>query len=318
MTHRAQLHARSEWFKNTAERYGFQACRVAQAGPLDEEARKLEAWLNQNMHGQLGYMERHFDARTDPRKLVPGAKSVVSLAMNYYPGDASVPGGGKGFPKISRYAWGRDYHKVLRGKMKHFLKEAQAEFGAFSARGFVDSAPVMDKAWAARAGVGWIGKHTNLLGRKMGSWFFLAELIIDLELQADVRVPDYCGQCTRCIDACPTDAIVAPYQLDASRCISYFTIEIKDHAPPELASKMKDWVFGCDICQEVCPWNRFAAPHREPDFEPRNGLPQVSAAEWSTMGQAEFEETFAGMALRRAGYQGMRNNLEDAGHLSPD
>lgn len=285
---------------------------MAPAGPLDDEARKLETWLQQGYHGSMGYMEQNIEKRLDPRLLVPGAQSVVSLAMNYYPGNARQPGGSGGHPKVSRYAWGRDYHKVLRTKMKNMLREAHQVWGQFAARGFVDSAPVMDKAWAQRAGVGWIGKHTNLISRKMGSWFFLAELVIDLELQSDVAVPDYCGRCTRCIDACPTDAIVAPYQLDARRCISYFTIEVQE-ADAQLREHMEDWIFGCDICQEVCPWNRFAVPHQEPDFQARNQLPERPAALWLEMDEATFNERFAGTPLRRAGYEGLRKNLKHAG-----
>jgi epoxyqueuosine reductase len=313
MPTRHQENERKRWFKDKALAYGFQQCRVAAAGPLPEESRRLEQWLAQGRHGAMGYMERHFDERTDPTKLLPGARSVVSLAMNYYPGDELQPGAEAGYPKVSRYAWGRDYHKVLRGKMKHFIREAQQAWGQFSARGFVDSAPVMDKAWAARSGVGWIGKHTNLLNRPNGSYFFLAEIVTDLAMSPDVAVGDYCGRCTRCIDACPTGAITAPYQLDARRCISYLTIEIKDNADPALAEKMEDWVFGCDICQEVCPWNRFSKPHQEPDFAPRNDLPARSARQWKSMSKDEFEERFAGMAIRRATYEGMMRNLSDAG-----
>ena len=254
--------------KAEAQRLGFLSCGIARADFLEEEAPRLEKWLQQGMHGQMSYMENHFDKRLDPRLLVPGAQSVISLLLNYYPEQQQEEGG----YKISKYAYGEDYHFVIRDKLKFLLSFIREEIGEVEGRGFVDSAPVLDKAWAAKSGLGWMGKHSNLLTQKVGSYYFIAELIVDLPLDCDSPVTDHCGSCTACIDACPTEAIVAPYQVDGSKCISYFTIELKDELPNEMKGKFDDWMFGCDVCQDVCPWNRFSSPHKEPRFQPHPEL----------------------------------------------
>ena len=254
------------------------SCGISKAGFLEQEAPRLEAWLNQNRHGQMQYMENHFDLRTDPTKLVPGAKSVVTFIYNYY---SPVKQKDKQAPKISMYAYGSDYHKVIKKKLKELQYFITENFGDINIRGFVDSAPVMDKAWAEKSGLGWIGKHSNLINKEKGSYFFIAELILDLELDTDLPIKDYCGTCTKCIDECPTDAIIKPYVVDGSKCISYLTIELKDEIiPDEFNGKMDNWMFGCDACQEVCPWNRFSTTHKEPLFEPSLDLINLTKKEW--------------------------------------
>ncbi|MEX0966493.1 MAG: tRNA epoxyqueuosine(34) reductase QueG [Bacteroidia bacterium] len=295
----------TEIVKRIAVNLGFSYCGIARAAPLDDEARKLEQWLKQGQHGEMAYMERHFDMRIDPRKLVPGARSVISLLYNYFPvttqpADAEV--------KISKYAYGRDYHKVIRKKLKQFLLQLRQQIGDVHGRGFVDSAPVMDKAWAQRAGTGWLGKHTNLINKQQGSFFFIANLITDLELQPDPPVRDYCGTCTRCIDACPTDAIT-PYSVDANRCISYLTIELKDRIPDHFKDKMEDWAFGCDICQDVCPWNRFSKPHQEPDFKMKPEIAAWNIKEWEEMTEHIFDKAFEGSPIKRTKFSGMKRNI---------
>ena len=278
---------------------------MAQAGFLEAEAPRLEQWLLQGRHGSMGYMERHFDLRLDPTKLVPGARSVISLAYNYFsPPRQQDPDA----PRISTYAYGRDYHKVLKKRLKGLMAFIVEQFGEVALRAFVDSAPVLEKAWAERAGIGWRGKHTNVIRQGSGSWFFLCELITDLELEPDAPATDHCGTCRRCIDACPTEAIT-PYGVDGSRCISHLTIELKEAIPQEFAGKLDGWVFGCDICQEVCPWNRFAAPHQEPEFEPRAELMGLSADEWHGMTEVVFDRLFEGSAVKRTKYSGLRRNL---------
>lgn len=291
-----------------AAEIGFSHVGFAVAEHMDEEARRLEDWLSGDGHGQMKYMENHFDLRTDPRKLVPGARSVISLMFNYYSDEVqSDPDA----PRISRYAYGRDYHRVLRKRLKLLFSRLQEEFGEISGRGFVDSAPVLERDWARRAGNGWVGKNTMLINPKAGSYYFLAELITDLALEADAPMKDYCGTCTKCIDACPTDAISkAGYILDGSRCISYLTIELKDAIPDEFAGKMENWMFGCDICQEVCPWNRFARKHDEPSFEPKEELLGMSRGEWMEITEEIFDGLFEGTAVRRTKYAGLRRNLE--------
>ncbi|MEQ9306217.1 MAG: tRNA epoxyqueuosine(34) reductase QueG, partial [Marinoscillum sp.] len=248
--------------KKIASNLGFSFCGISKAEFLKEEAPRLEEWLNRGYQGKMGYLENHFDKRLDPTKLVPGAKSVVSLVYNYFPEkEESVEA-----PKIAKYAYGQDYHFVIKDKLKEFMNLIQEEIGEVDGRVFVDSAPVHERAWAAKSGLGWIGKNSLLLNREMGSFFFLAELIIDLELEPDGPMKDYCGTCTACQDACPTNAIPEPYAVDGSRCISYLTIELKDEIPNEFKNKMEGWAFGCDICQDVCPWNRFSKPHNEPAF----------------------------------------------------
>ena len=297
--------------KAKAHELGFLACGVARTDFLASEAPRLEQWLQQGKHGQMGYMANHFDLRLDPRKLVPGAKSVISLAYNYHSTPKQLD---TSAPKLSTYAYGRDYHKVLRKRLKPLMAFITAQFGVVDMRAFVDSGPVMEKAWAQRSGVGWIGKHTNVIRQGAGSWFFLCEIITDLELEPDAPATDHCGSCRRCVDACPTEAIT-PYGVDGSRCISYLTIELKDAIPQEFAGKMEGWTFGCDICQQVCPWNRFSAPHKEPEFEPKAALMALSNEEWHGMTEVVFDRLFEGSAVKRTKYSGLMRNLK---FLGPD
>ena len=297
----------SQLIKKHAKRLGFLSCGISNAGFLEEEAPRLEQWLQQGHHGSMTYMERNFDKRLDPTKLVPGAKSVVSLLYNYYPKNTqSDPTA----PKISKYAYGKDYHVVIKDKLFELMQVLQQEIGEIHGRVFVDSAPVLDKAWAAKAGLGWIGKHSNLISKQTGSFFFIAELITDLSLELDTPVTDHCGSCTACIDACPTDAIIAPYQVDGSKCISYFTIEIKDAIPQEVKGQFDNWTFGCDVCQDVCPWNRFSTPHNEPKFEPSSELLQMSSDDWHEITEAVFDRLFAESAVQRTQFSGLKRNLE--------
>jgi epoxyqueuosine reductase len=296
---------RSELLKAEAHRLGFLACGIAAAGFLKEEAPRLEQWLRQGKHGEMGYMNNHFDLRLDPRKLVPGARSVISLAYNYHtPPLQQDPTA----PKLSTYAYGRDYHKVLRKRLKPLMSFINARFGDVDMRAFVDSGPVLEKAWAQRSGIGWMGKHTNIIRQGEGSFFFLCELITDLELAADAPATDHCGTCRRCIDACPTDAIT-PYGVDGSRCISYFTIELKDAIPQEMSGRFANWAFGCDICQQVCPWNRFSKPHTEPEFMPKPELMGLSAEHWHGMTEVVFDRLFEGSAVKRTKFQGLERNI---------
>lgn len=294
------------WLKNKALELGFSFCGISRADFLKEEAPRLESWLKQGMHGEMTYMENHFDMRLDPRLLVPGAKSVVSLLFNYYPDPTYQTT--EGALKVSKYAWGEDYHDVVKDRLKQLLAELRSEVGDVDGRAFVDSAPVLDKAWAARSGLGWIGKNTNLINKKQGSFFFIAELILDLPLEPDGPVRDHCGTCRACIDACPTEAIVAPYVVDGSKCISYFTIELKRELPQEWAAKMDDWLFGCDVCQDVCPWNRFSVVHNEPRFTPREQLLNMSAGEWRELSHEVFQQVARRSPLKRKGYEGLRMN----------
>ena len=283
---------------------GFLSCGISKAEFLEEEAPRFEKWLNEQKHGQMAYMENHYDKRLDPRLLVPGAKSVVSLLLNYYPDEHQV----EGAPKISKYAYGTDYHFVIKEKLKQLFQILQEEIGEINGRVFVDSAPVMDKAWAGRSGLGWMGKNTNLINKKVGSFFFIAEMILDLKLDYDAPVTDHCGTCTACIDSCPTEALT-PYNIDASRCISYLTIELKDQIPSEFQNKMDDWSFGCDICQDVCPWNRFSKPHNEPLFEPRTELLEFTKKDWEELTEATFDTIFKNSAVKRTRYRGLKRNL---------
>ncbi len=287
---------------------GFSFCGFSKAEFLEEEAPRLETWLNKNMHGDMSYMANHFDMRLDPRLLVPGAKSVVSLLFNYYPGKDVEENYRNGDSKISKYAWGEDYHFVVKDKLKLLLEFIQLEIGEVHGRAFVDSAPVLDKTWAKKSGVGWIGKHTNLINKQQGSFFFIAELIIDLELQADGPVKDHCGTCTACIDACPTDAIIEPYVVDGSKCISYFTIELKKEMPIEFTSKLDDWIFGCDVCQDVCPWNRFSQRHHEPRFTAKENLLTTNRKSWVEMTEDVFSDLAKKSPLKRTGLDGMKRN----------
>ncbi len=292
----------------TAQQLGFSHVGVSKAGFMEPEARRLEAWLNRGFHGKMHYMENHFDKRVDPRKLVPGARSVISLMYNYYSEKKQKD---PEAPKISRYAYGEDYHFVIKRKLKELVKIMQKEVGQINGRVFVDSAPVMERDWAMRSGLGWTGKHTLLIRRGAGSYFFLAEIISDLALEPDMPARDHCGTCRRCIEACPTEAISpSGYLLDARKCISYLTIELREEIPPAYRDKLEGWVFGCDICQQVCPWNRFATPHREPAFEPREKLLEMSKREWLELTEEVFKDLFKKTPVKRAGYLKLRNTME--------
>jgi epoxyqueuosine reductase len=292
--------------KTEAKRLGFDFCGISKAEFLTEEAPRLEGWLKSNRHGKMEYMENHFDKRLDPTLLVDGAKSVVSLLYNYYPEQTQNPEA----PKISKYAYGLDYHDIIKEKLKEFLNTLQEQIGEINGRAFVDSAPVLDKAWAKKSGLGWIGKNSNLINKQQGSFFFIAELIIDLDLEYDGPIKDYCGTCTKCIDACPTGAIVEPYIVDGSKCISYLTIELKDAIPNEFKDKMDNWVFGCDVCQDVCPWNSFSETHHEPQFKNTNGLLEYSSNDWYDMSEELFSKVFKGSAVKRTKFRGLKRNLE--------
>ena len=294
----------SQLIKKSAKNLGFLSCGISKAEFLEEEAPRFEKWLNEQKHGQMAYMENHYDKRLDPRLFVPGAKSVVSLLLNYYTDEHQV----EGAPKISKYAYGTDYHFVIKEKLKQLFQILQEEIGEINGRVFVDSAPVMDKAWAGRSGLGWMGKNTNLINKKVGSFFFIAEMILDLKLDYDTPVTDHCGTCTACIDSCPTGALT-PYNIDASRCISYLTIELKDQIPSEFQNKMDDWSFGCDICQDVCPWNRFSKPHNEPLFEPRSELLEFTKKDWEELTETTFDIIFKNSAVKRTRYKGLKRNL---------
>lgn len=281
-------------------------CGVSRAEFLEEEAPRLEKWLDSSMHGNMSYMENHFDKRLDPRLLVDGAKSVVSLALNYYPEKQQISDS----YKISKYAYGEDYHFIIKWKLKELMKFIHQEIGEVGGRVFVDSAPVLDRAWAKKSGLGWIGKNANLINREAGSFFFLAELIIDLELEPDGPVKDYCGTCTACIDECPTDAIPEPYVVDGSKCISYLTIELKDEIiPKEFQGKMEDWMFGCDICQDVCPWNRFSKPHQEPLLNPKPNLLGLNKKDWEDLTEEVFRDLFKKSAVKRTKFDGLKRNI---------
>ncbi|WP_018476931.1 tRNA epoxyqueuosine(34) reductase QueG [Pontibacter roseus] len=295
--------------KQKARELGFMYCGISKADFLEEEAPRLENWLKQNMHGQMHYMENHFDKRLDPRLLVEGAKSVVSLLLNYYP-EKETQQPDEGTYKVSKYAYGTDYHFVIKDKLKDLLRYINEEVGEVGGRCFVDSAPVLDKAWAKKSGLGWVGKNSNLITPQVGSFYFIAELIIDLELDYDGPIKDYCGSCTRCLDACPTDAIVAPYVVDGSKCISYFTIELKDQLPQEMNGKFGNWIFGCDICQDVCPWNRFSKPHQEPAFAAHPQLRDMKSTDWQEITQEVFSQLFKKSAVKRTGYKGLLRNIQ--------
>lgn len=295
----------SQMIKAEAQRLGFLACGISKVEFLEDEAPRLERWLRQGMHGEMGYMENHFDKRLDPRKLVPGAKSVVSLLLNYFPRERQQ----EGSYRVSKYAYGEDYHRVIKDKLHELLAFISAAIGQVQGRAFVDSAPVLDKAWAARSGLGWVGKNSNLLTREVGSFYFIAELILDLELETDGPVTDHCGTCTACLDACPTQAIVQPYVVDASRCISYFTIELRNQIPEGFKGLWDDWIFGCDVCMDVCPWNRFAKPHREPRFEARKELLEMSRGDWEELTEEVFAGLFSKSAVKRAKFEGLKRNV---------
>ncbi|MDH4057895.1 MAG: tRNA epoxyqueuosine(34) reductase QueG [Cyclobacteriaceae bacterium] len=292
--------------KSLATRLGFSFCGISKAEFLRDEAPKLEEWLKRGYQGKMSYLENHFDKRLDPTKLMPGAKSVISLVYNYYPEkDLSTDTN----LKIAKYAYGEDYHFVVKDKLKEFLTLLQTEVGEIEGRAFVDSAPVMERTWAQKSGVGWIGKNSLLLNRSMGSFFFLAELIIDLELEYDGQIIDYCGTCTACMDACPTDAIPQPYVVDGSKCISYFTIELKEEIPSEVKGKFENWIFGCDICQDVCPWNRFSGAHKQKRFAPHPELENMSTKDWREITEDVFQKLFKNSAVKRTGLKGLKRNI---------
>ena len=297
----------TRWIKEEAHRLGFSYAGISRAEQMEEEARRLEAWLNKGRHGDMAYMANHFDKRTDPRKLVPGARSVISLMYNYYTEETQED---PEAPKISKYAYGKDYHFVLKRKLKSLFYFIEEKIGKVEGRVFVDSAPVLERDWARRSGLGWMGKNTMLIHPRAGSYFFLAEVILDLELECDEPIKDYCGTCRRCIDACPTGAISPEgYILDGSKCISYFTIELKDAIPEQYRGKFENWMFGCDICQEVCPWNRFSRPHDEPAFEPKPELLDKTKQEWEEITEEVFRELFRQSAVKRTQYEGLKRNI---------
>ncbi len=296
----------SQFIKSEAKRLGFLSCGISKAGFLEAEAPRLENWLNKQMNGQMSYMENNFDKRLNPTLLVDDAKSVVSLLLNYYPSEFQNPES----YKVSKYAYGQDYHFVIKEKLKELLFSIQATIGEVAGRAFVDSAPVLDKAWAAKSGLGWIGKNSNLLTQKVGSFYFIAELIIDLDLEYDSATTDHCGSCTACIDACPTEAIVAPYVVDGSKCISYFTIELKESIPQEMKGKFDDWAFGCDVCQDVCPWNKFSKPHNEPLFNTNKEILLMTKKDWEEITEDVFKKVFKDSPLKRAKFEGLKRNIE--------
>lgn len=296
----------THFIKSTASNLGFSFCGIAKAEFLEDEAPRLEEWLHRGYQGNMQYLENHFDKRLDPRLLVPGAKSIITLGYNYFPQlDLSAENN----LKIAKYAYGEDYHFVVKDKLRVLLSEIQQEIGQVGGRAFVDSAPVMERTWAQRGGTGWIGKNSLLLNKQMGSFFFLAELIVDLELEYDSPIKDYCGTCTACMDACPTEAIPEPYVVDGSKCISYFTIELKEAIPQEVKGKFENWIFGCDICQDVCPWNRFSTAHREPRFEPTQELKEFTKKDWQEITDEVFQQVFKKSAVNRTKLQGLKRNI---------
>ena len=292
---------------NAAKALGFFHVGFSQAGFLEEEAPRLEHWLQQNYHGKMAYMANHFDKRLDPRLLEPGTKTIISLLLNYFPEQTQQD---PNAPQIAKYAYGQDYHYVIKDKLKELLFTLREEIGDIQGRAFVDSAPVMDKVWAQKAGLGWMGKNTNLIDPKNGSFFFIAELFVDLEISPDGPIKDYCGTCTRCTDACPTDALATPYLIDASKCISYLTIELKDaDLPSAFKGKMENWAFGCDICQDVCPWNKFSKPHNEPLFNPNPELLSMSKKDWEEITEETFKTVFKNSAVKRTKFEGLKRNI---------
>jgi epoxyqueuosine reductase len=293
--------------KQIAAGMGFDYCGIAKATQLDDDARRLESWLQQGMHAQMKYMEQHFDLRINPQKLLPGAQSVITVLKNYYPAETQMLPA----PRVSKYAYGIDYHTVIRKQLNGFFEALQQNFGLIAGRGFVDSAPVLERSWALRSGLGWIGKNGNLITRQSGSFFFIATLITDLKLEPDAPfAKDFCGNCTRCIDACPTEAILPNKVVDGSRCISYFTIELKAQLiPQEMQGKFDNWMFGCDTCQDVCPWNRFSKPHHEPAFEPIPAILNFNTKDWEALSEETFKTIFGQSPLKRSKFAGIQRNL---------
>ena len=306
------INQNTAFIKSTAQKLNFDFCGISKAEFISEEAAKLKEWLDKGFHGRMRYMENHIDKRVNPAALVEGAKSVISLLYNYYPG-SEVPVMNNF--KISRYAYGEDYHFVIKKKLRKFLSVIQKKIPGTSGRIFVDSAPVLERYWAARSGLGWIGKNTMLINKNTGSFFFIAELVVDIELVYDNPIGDYCGTCTRCVEACPTHAL-NPYQLNASKCISYLTIELKENIPDEFNGKLQDWIFGCDICQEVCPWNKFSKSHNEPAFLPDEYLRTMNKKNWVEMTEERFQSIFRKSAFKRTKYKGLKRNISFAGKQS--
>ena len=296
----------TEFIKLKSKELGFMSCGISKSGFLSDEADRFESWLKNNYHGKMSYMERNFDKRLDTTKLVENSKSVISLTYNYYP--KKVLKSDSTF-KISKYAYGKDYHVVLKNKLKQLLNIMKDKFGSFEGRVFVDSAPILERAWAKKSGLGWIGKNTNLINKQSGSFFFLAEIIVDLELNYDNTTTDHCGSCTACIDACPTNAIYEPYKLDASRCISYYTIELKESFSSNLSSDFKDWIFGCDICQDVCPWNRFSKANDEVLFETIPEISNFNKADWIDLTEETFKKVFKESPIKRSKFKGLKRNI---------
>ncbi len=302
----------TQLIKTEANRLGFDYCGISKSDFLEEEAPRLENWLKNNMNGKMEYMHNYFDKRLDTRLLVPNSKSVISLLLNYFPEEKQID---LSAPRISKYAYGMDYHLVIKEKLNALLEFIKDKIGQVDGRAFVDSAPVLDKAWAKKSGLGWIGKNSNLINKKSGSFYFIAELIIDLELDYDKEIKDYCGTCTRCIDACPTSAIVAPYVVDGSKCISYFTIELKEKIPIEMKGKFDNWVFGCDICQDVCPWNSFSKPNNENHFSANKELIGMTKRDFYELTEETFKRVFKDSAIKRTKFSGLKRNLE---FINPD
>lgn len=308
-----KLQLLSSFIKKTASALGFNHCGIAKAQPLDDDARRLEQWLQKGFHAGMKYMENHFELRIDPQKLVSNAKSVITLMENYYPAQQQEPG----TPRISKYAYGKDYHEVIKEKLNHFLLLLKTEAGEVNGRGFVDSAPVLERTWAQRSGLGWVGKNGNLINKQTGSFFFIATLITDLSLHYDDPfAKDFCGTCTKCIDACPTGAILPGNVIDSNRCISYYTIELKEMMIPEsMKGRFDNWMFGCDTCQDVCPWNRFSKPHATKDFEPLPEILNLKTKDWEQLTEESFRKIFRNSPLKRARYEGIQRNLR---FLKPD
>lgn len=297
----------SQLIKEEAKRLGFSFCGISKAGFLEKEAPRLEQWLKESRHGKMQYMENHFDKRLDPTLLVEGSKSVISLLYNYHNPETAL---GSDRIKISQYAFGEDYHFVVKDKLQELMQFIWTEIGEVAGRVFVDSAPVLEKAWAIKSGLGWLGKNGNLINKKAGSYFFISELILDLDLEYDHAQTDHCGSCTACLDACPTGAIFEPHKVDGSKCISYFTIELKDAIPLEMKGKLENWVFGCDVCMDVCPWNRFAKKHSEPRFEPNPLLKKMDVKDWEEISEEVFAKLFKNSPIKRTKYNGLRRNID--------
>ncbi|QBO58932.1 tRNA epoxyqueuosine(34) reductase QueG [Chryseobacterium salivictor] len=297
----------SNLIKAKAKKFGFQNCGISRADFLEEDAKPFESWLNKNYHGQMAYMENYFDKRLDPRLLVEGSKSVISLSYNYFPEEDLF---GIDQLKISKYAYGEDYHEIIKEILREMVAELQDEIGDFQCRIFTDSAPILERSWARKSGIGWVGKNANLITKQTGSFYFLAEIICDLELQEDFATKDHCGSCRKCIDACPTDAIVSDKVIDGSKCISYATIELKNEIPESFKNKMEDWMFGCDICQDVCPWNRFSKPHHQEKFKPSPLLATLEKTEWQELSQELFSELFRKSPVKRTKFAGLKRNIE--------